>query len=375
MSTEDHTLEGLLEAIDRGAQTPDDADAAVGSILARLGIDGSRPVPQMPTPPPSARSFHGPSWSLAAMLLLGMVLGVAAAVLALRPAPTTSPGELAARGAGTTTIEDPAEAPDRPEPHGGWIEVSVEADAADQALVPEGDAGGPEGEADEPAIEASSDGPPAEATESRPSPAVPSLHRREASTAPTVRVDRTERLALIERHPATAAPGRSATAGSIEGLLRHGDAGMTIRGSIAVLRNGLLTFVRTEDIQPTVDRIRFATVDATAVPVGTVFTAAAARATGALSVQEGRVFLVMSDGRPLAEVRAGEAVAVVHDPTEGVFVIYLDGMSLDAVAAAVPAGSDADPNRVRDLVAELRLAPVSGQALQTLLEFGMEDLE
>ncbi len=351
--SEDDTLERLLEAVDRGAEAPSDTDEAVGSVLARLGIDGDRPVPivqRAAATPPPVRT--GPSWSLAAMLLLGIALGVVAAILAVRPA-STPEVELAARGAGPDAIEDAA-SPSADD--GGWIAVEVE----DPAAGPEPATVEDDAAATDPGVERSRpDGPT----------------RQDGSSAPDATVEHDERVAVIDPTPSAPAPRTQVKAGSTQGLVRHGDAGMTIRGTTAVLRDGLLTFVRNESVQPTVDRVRFATVDATAVPVGTVFTSAAAPGMGAVSVQEGRVFIVAADGRPLKEVRAGEAVALVHHPTDGVAAIPLDGMALDTIAMQVSEGSEANPDALRSLVAELRLAPVSGEALQTLLEFGEGDLE
>lgn len=361
--TTDDTMEGILEAVGQGAEDPPDTDEAVGSILARLGIDGDRPVPIVPRAPAAAQPVAGgPSWSLAAMLLLGIALGVVAAIFALRPSGTAPDVDLAARGAGSNALEDAAPAPQPLD--GGWIAVEVED---------------PE-PGSEPDAEALPTHEPVPVLEREVAPEVPSIamevpHRQGGSSAPDAAVEHDERVAMVDPTPDVPRAPTAVRAGTTEGLLRHGDAGMTIRGTTAVLRDGLLTFVRNDSVRPTVDRVRFATVDATAVPVGTVFTSAAAPGTGAVSVQEGRVFLVAADGRPLAEVRAGESGAVVHHPTEGVVWIPLDGLPLDAIAAQVPEGSDADPEALRSLIAELRLAPVSGEALSTLLEFGEGTVE
>lgn len=321
MTTDEETMERLLRAVGEGAEAPPDVEGSVESILHRLGVDGDQPVPR--PPPPPRRPIP---WGMVAILLIGITVGVASAVIGMRlgqdpEAPTVE------------TLTPPPESSDLAASGGPSVEVPA------PTPLPQDDAVEPE-----PVFE-----------EVAPEP-------------------RPEAVAVIAPVP-TPVVEPTRVPPSDEGLVAHGDAAVRIRGRAAVLSSGLLTFIRNDSVQPGVDHVRFATLPVTALPVGTVFTSAAAPGVAAISVEEGRVFVVADNGTPLAEARPGEAVAVLHDPAGDLAVVRLVGLALDEVTDQIPEGSLAEPETLRRLVAELRLAPVHGNALETLLEFGVEDLE
>ena len=344
---DDHTMERLLQAFDEGPEAPADVDDAVDGILTRLGIDGTRPVPRPAAPPPPQARTAPPWLPWVALLVLGLGMAVLAGVLiylqpdapmAAAPTERVATPEVAASGGPLVVPGEPVEDP-----------------------------------ATEPTVEP--DGEPVADLQPEPSPS-----RSDDGAAPDTldspAVEAPERLAVVEpRGDPDGAPPPIRRGASMEGLVRHGDASVRLRGGAAVLSDGMLTFVRNGEIRPSVDRVRFATVPVVAVPVGTVFTASAAPGMGLVAVDEGRVFLTTVDHRPLAEVRPGESVAVVDAPSApgGLAVLRLDGVALDEAVASIPPGSAAQGDALRRAVGELRLADLRPETLQTLLGFGEED--
>ena len=74
MTDDDHTMDRLLSAFDEGPEVPADVDDAVASILGRLGIEGSRPVPA-PRGEPRPAASPAPRWlPWVAVLALGEVI-------------------------------------------------------------------------------------------------------------------------------------------------------------------------------------------------------------------------------------------------------------------------------------------------------------
>lgn len=348
MSHDDEgTMERLLQAFDEGPEPPADVDDAVNGILGRLGIDGARPVPRPAPAPPVSREV--PPWlPWAAVLALGLGMGLLAAVMMILRPPSAGVAE-------SPDVED--------------VTVSETAASGGPMLRPVAPVPDPQVEGDG----------PIELVEERSALEASPPVRRDDDSAPdflTLPEPAPEQLAVVEpRGTPDGAPPPVRRGASMEGLLRHGDATVRLRGGAAVLSDGMLTFVRSGEIRPSVDRVRFATVPVVVVPVGTVFTASAAPGMGLVAVDEGRVFLTTVDHRPLAEVRPGESVAVVDAPASegGLEVLRLDGVALDEVVAAIPSGSAAEGRSMRSAVGELRLADLRPETLRTLLGFGEED--
>jgi hypothetical protein len=192
------------------------------------------------------------------------------------------------------------------------------------------------------------------ATAGGPPEVVVPLRRAAAPVAEPVEVVRraTPRPAVAPRPPAEVGFGA--------GLVADVGTEVVRRGDDAVLRAGLLEFVREDGVDPGVGRVVFEELPLVAEPVGTVFTTVAGSGAAGVAVRRGHVALRHLDGRPVADVRTGESVLVLADPAAplGLRVVSLRGLDLAAVRDAIAPGGRTSPSDAVSLVARLRLAQV-----------------
>lgn len=151
------------------------------------------------------------------------------------------------------------------------------------------------------------------------------------------------------------APPITPVAGLGPGLTVFAASRVERAGGAVVLAEGALRFERNAELDPGVDRVRFAASGLVARPIGTTFVAVTTGRFDGLAVLEGRVILESPSGQALAEVRPGEAVlAAGQGATRR--VERVDSGSVRELVARFP---EQDGAALADFIVSLRLSALS----------------
>ncbi len=322
----DEFMDELFGALQPEAPVDDDLareDEAVAAVLGRLGVAADTPVLVAPTPLPRPRpvgraAIYG---ALAATLLLGVFLGRS---LPPDPAPVATVG-VASEPPAPVVITPPRAPADEVAPTTAEPEAPVPAVASNERV-------------------------PAPDPRPEPGPAVAPAASPEPASA--------TRVLLTSVEPA---PGLEVTAASR----------LFLAGTVGELEAGWVTFRRGDGVTPPIDRIRFPALGLSAMPVGTIFHAAAVGDLALVTVTEGEVHLVQDDGTRLGSVRAGESVAV--GPTaEGLRMVSTGGVDAGGLAVLLPGTTVPESTLQAALVAQ-RLRSLSSDVIRDLR--GLETLD
>lgn len=153
------------------------------------------------------------------------------------------------------------------------------------------------------------------------------------------------------------------------GLTSFEDTQVEHLGAEAVLVRGSLRFLRDADHDPGVTRVVIRDLPLLIDPVGTEFLVGACAGGAAVMVQHGRVFLRRHDGEPLAEVREGESMLVLAEPSsaDGLAIESITSLGLEGVSSAAAAHPHVRPSDVLAMVARLRLIGLGDAPVHELL--------
>ncbi|GEM_PF-2663542 len=313
-------MDDLFGAMQPDAPVEDDfarEDAAVAAVLARMGVDGRAPVPMAtPAPPPAPRPRSAGRTAVYSALAAALVLGV---FLGRSLSPDTGP---------VATV--------------GVAPAPVEA----VVMTP-------------PARAEPSDAVPVASEPGEPEPPAPIAVA--VVTPPPVEAPSAEAPARVLLTAAAPSPGLEVTA----------DSRLFLAGTLGELEGGWVTFTRRDGVVPVIDRVRFPALGLSALPVGTVFHAAARGNLALVTVAEGEVHLVQDDGTRLGSVRAGESVAIGPDDG-GLRMVATEGTDAAGLTVLLPESTVSEATLQGDLVTQ-RLRSLSSDVIRDLR--GLETLD